>query len=145
MNPNQTSHISEGTVVTEEAVAEERARIETMREAAKHLASLTSLLPAIYFAAISFSDLHAMVHGPETLPFVLPAIPWLISLALVGHILLPHKAQAEDLNTRFTRIKRLVEAYRIQLWCAYAGLLGGLIWAMIEIAYYLWAVPAPAT
>jgi hypothetical protein len=143
MSPNDTSGIDSDMDATKGQLEEARARIAALREAAKQIASLTSVLPALYFASVSFSDIHNVVHGPETLPFVLPVIPWLLSLALIGHIVIPYRVPDEDIKKRLERAVKLIERYRSEVQWAYIGLIAGLIWAMIELGYYLWYVPAP--
>ncbi len=144
MNPDDTDGVDGDTDAIREKLEEARGRIAALREAAKQIASLTSVLPALYFAAISFSDIHRVVHGPETLPFVLPMIPWIFSLALVGHIVIPHRVPDEEPKKRLERAMKLIDRYRGEVKWAYIGLIVGLLWVMVQLAYYLWYVPAPA-
>ncbi len=111
-------------------------QIKSMREAAKQLASLNSILPTFYFAVLSFSDLHKTVRGFEALPFLLPIVPWLISLVLIMEIFLPKSLLPSNLE-------KLVSTYQQRLYWAYWGMVIGLILLLIELGYYLVVVPVP--
>src|ERR1044071_5669773 len=86
-------------------------QIQQMRDAAKQLTSLVSVLPTFYFAVLSFSDLRKTVSGWEALPFLLPTLPWLVSVVLAAHIPLPLMLPPQERAARAERLKNISVTY----------------------------------
>lgn len=119
------------------------AQMQIMREAAKQLGTLLSLLPTLYFAVISFSDLHKVVRGVEALPFILPPVPWIGAFVLITGIFIPKYSPKETIVERINRMDRVISSYKQRLDWAYRLLVIGLALLLIVQGYYLWEVPAP--
>lgn len=128
----------------EAQIKEYTAQIQQMRESAKHLTGLTSVLPTLYFAVLSFSDLRQTVQGLEALPFLLPAVPWLACVLLTAHIPLPQRLHTQTAADRMRVLDALSRSYYLRLRWAYWCLAGGLLLLLLVLGYYLAFVPPPS-
>jgi hypothetical protein len=121
-----------------------REEFQTLREAARQVVALASVLPTLYFAIISFSDLRSIVTGLQTLLFLLPVVPWIASQALAARVLLPvdvpsdgtPQEAAQILSAFKTRYRRIVSL-------SYTMLIAGLVLLFLALSYYMLAVPTP--
>jgi hypothetical protein len=109
--------------------------IDSMKDAAKHLVSITTFLQAVYFAAISFGDLRKVLTGPLTVIFVPPVVLWLAALGLALQVVIP-VGRPEPLEDTYTRKRRWLQAANWVLWTSFLALLA-------DIIYYLLFVPPP--
>jgi hypothetical protein len=119
------------------------AQLATVRDAAKQIATVTAVIPTLYFGVLSFSDLRKTVHGWEAVPFLLPAIPWLASQLLLAGIFVPRFQPAEDWPARAKRARARLSVAAETLRLAYLSLAGGVILLVGVLAYLLIFVPAP--
>ena len=122
--------------------------ISAIEDAAKQLIPIISILQAIYFAAISFSNLKAspMLHNPLVVfLFVSPVICWFISLAFAISVFIPRKFQT-NLNSpsRSSRTyDKIADSKQKLLWYAYIALLIGFVPLLVCIVVYLYYIPVP--
>lgn len=114
-----------------------------VREAARHLTNVTSVLPTLYFAIISFSDIRQVVQGPWVLFFLAPALPWIAAVLLAAEIPLPVDLPRRPIETRADAIRRLGNNYYRRLRWAYRLLVIGLVLVMAVLACYLLLPPPP--
>jgi hypothetical protein len=63
--------------------------IDSLEKAAGQLVTATSLAQAIYFAAISLSDLRAVVSTPVRYLFIVPILFWLLGLFFAIQVFVP--------------------------------------------------------
>ncbi len=119
--------------------------VGALEEAAKQLISVTSLLQAIYFAAISFSDLKGslVVEGAKdyllVLLFVLPIVLWLASLSFAIRVFKPETYKTNLSSPDLARsIYGEIVAYKHrQLRRAHQFLLLGFVPLVVNIVLYL--------
>jgi hypothetical protein len=124
--------------------------ITSIEDAAKQLIPVISILQAIYFAAISFSNLKAspMLHNlMAVFLFVSPIICWFVSLAFAISVFIPRKFQT-NLNSPSKSSRtydKIAEFKQKLLWYAYIALLIGFVPLLVCIAVYLYFIPAIIT
>lgn len=117
-------------------------------DAAKQLISITSILQAIYFAAISFSDLKKELFSYQTnmggtylliLIFVSPIIFWLLSLAFSVRVLVPlsRGAMIDSPTGIRSMVQEAIYFKSKYLRAAHLMLIFGFIPLIISIAIYL--------
>lgn len=121
-------------------------------DAAKQLIQITTLLQAIYFAAISFSDLKKalLAQGLQgvqlaavVLLFAFPVILWLVSLYFSIRVIVPITGKYNLSNPM--QVKHTYQAsikYKQRnLWYAYVTLFLGFIPLILNIFIYLLFIP----
>ena len=118
-------------------------QITQLREAAKHLTNIASVLPTLYFAVISFSDLRRAVIGPASLVFLLPAVPWLFTVLIAAEIPLPTVLPNQTDAAHTHNLEQLALKYHRRLRLAYWCLVGGLVLLLIMLGVYLLFAPLP--
>lgn len=125
--------------------------VHRVEEAAKQLISITSALQAIYFAAISFSDLKKAfvmqdLYGWILVAlFVLPIVIWLISLAFAVNVLVPVRREmiynSPD-NMKNVYLGIINDKY-LHLKYAHWALILGFIPLIINVIVYLVWIQVP--
>ena len=119
--------------------------VGALEEAAKQLISVTSLLQAIYFAAISFSDLKESlaaeyeVNWLLVLLFVLPIIFWLASLGFAVRVFKPetYKTNLSSPDLARSMYGEMVAYKHRQLRRAHLFLVLGFLPLVVNIVLYL--------
>jgi hypothetical protein len=120
--------------------------VAALEEAAKQLISVTSLLQAIYFAAISFSELKeslVVVEGVKDwlliLLFVLPIILWLASLGFAVRVFKPetYKTNLSSPDLARSMYGEMVAYKHQQLRRAHLFLVLGFLPLVVNIVLYL--------
>jgi len=128
-----------------EAVKEARNKQE---EAARQIITITSVLQAIYFAAISFSDLKKVLVAQEVLGgqlivvitlFVSPIIIWLLSLGFAVRVIVPvtyyaYLESPDQLKDRYIKAVSFKSKY---LGRAHKALVLGFVAVVVNIIVYL--------
>lgn len=115
--------------------------IKRIEEAAKQLIAIVSVLQAIYFAAISFSELKNLsFHNPWSFLFICPIAIWIISLSLAVTVFMPrtYSTNLESPSMSEKTFKEMVKFKQRQLWYAYCVLVAGFIVLIISITFYLY-------
>lgn len=129
----------------EEAVKETRNRQE---DAAKQIITITSVLQAIYFATISFSDLKKVIVTQDVLGspliivvalFVSPIIIWLIGLGFAVRVIVPvtyyaYLESPDQLKEGYIEAVRFKSKY---LGRAHKALVLGFVAVVMNIVVYL--------
>jgi hypothetical protein len=119
--------------------------VAALEEAAKQLVSVTSLLQAIYFAAISFSDLKGslVVEGEIrwalVLLFVLPIVFWLASLGFAVLVFKPETYRTNLSSPDLARLmyREIVGYKHRQLQRSHLFLLLGFVPLVVNIVLYV--------
>ncbi|HOO53519.1 MAG TPA: hypothetical protein PLM24_08660 [Methanothrix sp.] len=119
--------------------------VGALEEAAKQLISVTSLIQAIYFAAISFSDLKEslVVEGANdwllVLLFVLPIVLWLTSLRFAVRVFKPetYKTNLSSPDLARSMYEEMVAYKHRQLRRAHLFLVLGFVPLVVNIVLYL--------
>ena len=119
--------------------------IGALEEAAKQLISVTSLLQAIYFAAISFGELKKslVVEGAVdwllVFLFVLPIVFWLFSLGFAVRVFKPktYKTNLSSPDLARQMYEDVVSYKHKQLGRAHIFLLLGFVPLVVNIVLYL--------
>ncbi len=119
--------------------------ISSLEEAAKQLISAVTLVEGIYFAAVSFSDLHkAMaVQGTDSwlriILFVSPIVLWLICLFFAVRVFTPetYKTNLSSPELAEGVYKEMVGYKHRNLKRAYWALLAGFVMMIVAVVYYL--------
>lgn len=119
--------------------------VTALEEAAKQLISVTSLLQAIYFAAISFSDLKEslMVETAKdwllVILFVLPIVLWLASLGFAVRVFEPetYKTNLSSPDLARSMYGEMVAYKHRQLQRAHLFLVLGFVPLVVNIVLYL--------
>jgi len=122
-----------------------RESIAALEEAAKQLIGITSLLQAIYFAAISFSELkkslvaEGVVDWLLVFLFVLPIVLWLFSLSFAVRVFKPetYKTNLSSPDLARRMYEEIVSYKHKQLGRAHLFLLLGFIPLVVNIILYL--------
>lgn len=123
----------------------EKESITVIEETAKQLIAVDSLLPTIYFAAISFSDLKTvLLENAEyrwlmILVFVIPIFIWLCSMYYAVQVFLPSRYYT-DLNSpmRARNTFLMISDYKSnKLLRAHRFLVVGFFSLLINIILYL--------
>ena len=128
-----------------------RESIASLEGAAKQLIGAVALVEGIYFAAISFSDLRAVmaVQGTEAnlriLLFVSPIVLWLVCLFFAVRVFTP-----ETYKTNLSSPQLAEEFYREivgykhrNLKMAYWALLAGFLLLVVAVVYYMKLLDGP--
>lgn len=114
--------------------------IISTEDAAKQLIVILSLLPTIYFAAISFSEIRkVMVSDPFlVLLFVGPIIMWLIGLCLATSVFIPRSYYTNLYSSSISRktLDEIIGKKQKYLWWAYLVMIVGFFWLLASIVYY---------
>ncbi|MDF0590108.1 hypothetical protein [Candidatus Methanocrinis natronophilus] len=119
--------------------------VAALEEAAKQLISVTSLLQAIYFAAISFSDLKGAlaaegeIRWALVLLFVLPVVLWLLSLSYAVLVFKPESYRTNLSSPDLARSMygEIVGYKHRQLQRAHLFLVLGFVPLVVNIVIYL--------
>ncbi|HII06834.1 MAG TPA: hypothetical protein HA349_05850 [Methanotrichaceae archaeon] len=119
--------------------------VTSMEVAAKQLISVTSLLQAIYFAAISFSELKGSLVAEDAvgwllvLLFVLPIVFWLASLGFAVRVFKPetYKTNLSSPDLARQMYEGMVAYKHEQLQRAHLFLLLGFVPLVVNIVLYL--------
>lgn len=119
--------------------------VTALEEAAKQLISVTSLLQAIYFAAISFSEVkgglasEGAVGWMLLLMFVLPIVFWLISLSFAVRVFKPetYKTNLSSPDLAQKMYGDMVAYKHRQLRRAHLFLVLGFVPLVVNIVLYL--------
>lgn len=119
--------------------------VGALEEAAKQLISVTSLLQAIYFAAISFSELKEgivvedAVNWLLVLLFVLPIVLWLASLSFAVRVFKPetYKTNLSSPDLARSMYEEMAAYKHQQLQRAHLFLVLGFLPLAVNIVFYL--------
>lgn len=126
--------------------------ISSLEEAAKQLIGAVTLVEGIYFAAVSFSDLHKVmaVSGWETwlliLLFVSPILAWLVCLFFAIRVFTPeiYKTNLCSPDLAEQVYGKIVSHKHRNLKRAYWALLIGFVPLVIAVVYYLKVLDGPS-
>lgn len=116
--------------------------IETVRDGARQLITVTALLQGVYFAVISVSDCKSQATVWQLALLLAPAVLWLLSLFYALGVVVPAdftiscKSPGRDLEA-------ICEKKYRRMRVSYAVLLGSLVVLLADLCIYLFLIPVP--
>jgi len=118
---------------------------DALEAAARQIVTSTSLLQAIYFAAISVSDVRAVIAPPVLYAFIIPIPFWLLGLFFAIRVFSPrtYESNLDSPDIARETFLRIVKYKHTNLRVAQACLFVSFVPLLISIVIYLTS-PVPA-
>jgi hypothetical protein len=118
--------------------------IKEIKEAGKYYATVSGILQAAYFAAISFSELKRILQPGEAWPFFVPLALWVLTLVFSLLVMMPDRPLNRWLP-RDRQLRRWLKLRQSLLTAAAVLFFAGLLWMAVDVIYYLFFMYIPPT